>query len=477
MSIPAAFTYNSNAAYQIGGVYEPTHQFSLVNQTFTIKPNGTFHSKFPDIWSNYKLPIVKDPEIYNTWLKTPMQFWQNQINFAVWISTTGSGISKKDHLQHKDPIIRSVFRFHVYYQIRRILNEMQCPLPNDLSFNALNNGLNKNAFERICSEFGISTQSDFRQKLDHSHGMGAVRYYSLQGLRSKQTKVLERAGDYDPSQNWSVFIPSSGHFGVNDQHKYKIEYIEQYFSKDEVDSRMRAIDPKTGSQFDAIGSFVLDKSNGFTQAGISRINDSIRTYVWVILGAQSQTRSSILGKGKAFDAQKQFLANVEDAINSVVDIPASIDRYQSTLQYARSKVDFVLGLGLYMLPSNMDLCIGTINGYNNLIVIASPEEINKNIQLGQNNINNEPIIPQETFETPPDDFDAFDDTPDESDNFTLDEKDTVDIPVENTFVDDTTPDNLENDTVENQDISHDEKKLLIILTGITTVPFLIWFLN
>ena len=218
--------------------------------------------------------------------------------------------------------------------------------------------------------------------------MGSVRYYSLHGLRSKPTKILERIGDYDSSQDWTVFIPASGKFGAHDQHRYNIEYIEQYFSKDDV-----------GSQYDAIGSFVLDGSDGFTQAGIARINDSIRTYVWAILGAQAQTRSSILGKGKSFDAQKQFLENVEDAINSAVDIPSSIERYQSTLQYARSKVDFILGVDLYMIPSDMDLYIGTINGYNNLIVIASSDI--ENVQLGQNNINDEPVIPQETFESDP----------------------------------------------------------------------------
>ena len=37
--------------------------------------------------------------------------------------------------------------------------------------------------------------------------------------------------------------------------------------------------------------FILDKSEGLTQAGVERLDDSIRTYVWVILGAQAQTRS------------------------------------------------------------------------------------------------------------------------------------------------------------------------------------------
>ena len=44
-------------------------------------------------------------------------------------------------------------------------------------------------------------------------------------------------------------------------------------------------------------TFFLDKSEGFSQAGVERLNDSIRTYVWAILGAQVQTRSNILKTG------------------------------------------------------------------------------------------------------------------------------------------------------------------------------------
>ena len=56
-----------------------------------------------------------------------------------------------------------------------------------------------------------------------------------------------------------------------------------------------------------------------------------------------------------------------------------------------------------MVPSNMDLIIGNINGYNNLIVIASSD-----LQLGHNDeVNKEQPIAQETFESPPDDeFDS-----------------------------------------------------------------------
>ena len=74
-------------------------------------------------------------------------------------------------------MIRSVFRFHAYYQIRRILNEMKFPLPTIDSWNALNNGIDMSAFQRICNEIEISINSDFRQQLDNSHGMGSFYFF------------------------------------------------------------------------------------------------------------------------------------------------------------------------------------------------------------------------------------------------------------------------------------------------------------
>lgn len=54
---------------------------------------------------------------------------------------------------------------------------------------------------------------------------------------------------------------------------------------------------------------------------VQRINDSVTIYGYTILGAQSQTLTDIIGAETAFDAQKQFLANVEDAIQSTVYLP------------------------------------------------------------------------------------------------------------------------------------------------------------
>ena len=136
-------------------------------------------------------------------------------------------------------------------------------------------------------------------------------------------------------------------------------------------------------------TFVLDKSDGFTQARVTRRNDSIRTYVWAILELQAQTRSNILSAGTGFDAQTQFLANIEDSISSPVDISNSIARYQKMLQYASTPLDFVFGIGLYLSPSDMALHPDNVQGYNNEIIIAGSDAV-----IGHNPGINESELPQ-----------------------------------------------------------------------------------
>ena len=124
----------------------------------------------------------------------------------------------------------------------------------------------------------------------------------------------------------------------------------------------------------AWSTFILDKSNGLTRQGVERISASIRTYCLVILGSHSQVKSDILVVGSAINVQKQYLANIEDAIQSPIDLPSQITRYQNALKYARSKVDYVFGLRLYMAPSDMELRIRTYEGYNNKIILSTHDQ-------------------------------------------------------------------------------------------------------
>ena len=67
-------------------------------------------------------------------------------------------------------------------------------------------------------------------------------------------------------------------------------------------------------------------------------------------------------------------------MNRRVDISEDIKRYQNTLSYASSKVDYSIEESIYMIPSDMKLKIktGTV-GYNNKILISDGKFI-----LGKN---------------------------------------------------------------------------------------------
>ena len=58
-------------------------------------------------------------------------------------------------------------------------------------------------------------------------------------------------------------------------------------------------------------------------------------------------------------------------MNRRVDIKEDIKRYQDTLSYTSSKVDYSVGQKVYMLPSDMKLKIrsGTV-GYNHKILVS-----------------------------------------------------------------------------------------------------------
>ena len=74
--------------------------------------------------------------------------------------------------------------------------------------------------------------------------------------------------------------------------------------------------------------WIIEKSDGITKSGIKKLSESVRDYAYLILTSQTGTRSQI----------------------------------------ARSKVDFVIGEKMYMIPSDMNLRIGKIKNYNNKIL-------------------------------------------------------------------------------------------------------------
>ena len=347
------FKFNSSAKYTSGSVYSVGKATEILTQPkIYVSESKWFQANLLNVFTKYTLPYVRSEQIVNSWSSDQMNFWQQQLNFAVWCATTGCGISKTDHLQfHNESLSISLFRFHTYYQIRRILSDLKCPLPQDSFWHPFKNSYDRRAYERICTEFNVSINTDWRQKQSTDDGLGApYNYWTGSGYH-----MFGNA--YDSSR--------MSFTGNTTNEKVHVNYVSQGLEANE-----------------AWTTFILDQSKGFTQPGVERLNDSIRTYVWTLLAAQSQTRTNIIGTGTAFDAQKQYHTDLEDAINSPTDLQGSIKRFEDTLRYASSKVDYVFGVGLYMAPSDLELKIGRINNYNNNIVIATEtEELGFNANL------------------------------------------------------------------------------------------------
>ena len=68
-------------------------------------------------------------------------------------------------------MIRSIYRFHVYYHIRRILKIPEIPLPYENSFNQYINPYNHGNFIHICSEYKVSNNlTKWRNQGYFKHG-------------------------------------------------------------------------------------------------------------------------------------------------------------------------------------------------------------------------------------------------------------------------------------------------------------------
>ena len=126
-------------------------------------------------------------------------------------------------------------------------------------------------------------------------------------------------------------------------------------------------------------------SQGITYPGLARINQSIEAYCYCILGAQARTRSSIQGiSGGAIETQREFLGRIEDSI-VLQNISDSIQRYQEAIADTKTRLDFAVAQGVWLMPSRMVINTESIVGYNNMLVITDAS-----MKLGvNNNVNRE----------------------------------------------------------------------------------------
>ena len=323
-----------------------------------VTPGEYFKTKFREIFKKTKLKHTSGAESKH-WLAGPdMKYWPQQLNFAVFCATQGCGVSREifDSGVDLPPQVRAFYIFHVYFTVRRILYQLGgiqsvSALPEDPTFNQFKNHYNAASYKRLCSEFGIDPTSDFRFTRGANHGLGRV-YVGVTGKGTIKTEV-----SYPWSDEFRDEEDGSGTKGK------LIAYIEQ--------------DDVANAQADW---FAPNKANGLTKAGLSRINQSIEAYVYCILGAQVNIRSSILGEGgRAKEAQREFLVLMEDAIRQP-DLAKSVQRYQLAVDEAMMRLNLAVAPNAWLMPARMVINTESTIGYNNKLKQAV-----SGMKLGVNN--------------------------------------------------------------------------------------------
>ena len=365
---PLELTHNPNPKLEIPAV--PFHdeaggtgalKDALVQQEIYVTPSDKFKIKFRDIFSDTVITHRSSHES-RRWLAGPnFEYYPQQLNFAFFCATTGCGVSRRILFEDKmrdgkndltdselilPPQVRSFFWFHVYFTVRRILFELggvqnSLPLPGDSAFSQTENKYDIPSFERICAEFGISPNADFRFTKGDNHGLGSVfEYFTNSGYfktpfkyPSKETKFEDEGGR-----------ASDGNL---------VPYIENTEARNQYEY------------------FLCPVSHGLTSAGLSRINQFIESFCFAILGSQVDVRSSIAGsQGSSIETQREFLSLVEDAIRNP-DLGKSVQRFQLAIESAKVRLDLAISPGTWLLPSKMVVNTESVVGYNNKLKKAT----------------------------------------------------------------------------------------------------------
>ena len=110
--------------------------------------------------------------------------YQCQLNFVMFCVTNTLGISWQ-HLNHPNLLVRSIYRFHVYFHIRLILHDLGISLPHEDGFNKVKNAYMRSAYHSICDDYGVDA--------DETWMHGDWFYTTDYGIFGHEVKATERS--------------------------------------------------------------------------------------------------------------------------------------------------------------------------------------------------------------------------------------------------------------------------------------------
>ena len=153
------FRHNPKANYQLnrGRYFQILSGKDFYKQTIVISAgtHDTFPARFLNIFVDYPLEQMHvGDKLWTNWNKALLKLWQTQLNYMVFCASSACGVSSA-HLNYtKYPMIRSVYRFHIYYHVRQVLKRLQVSLPHEKGFNAADNPYTESEFLNSCEDYG-----------------------------------------------------------------------------------------------------------------------------------------------------------------------------------------------------------------------------------------------------------------------------------------------------------------------------------
>ena len=174
----AIFKYNANAKYSTkdltGG--HNSKNFSLLD-VYLDEKGLSVKIQMPSIFKDHHIVAKPIPTTvdYDEWplsialwrkfynshgkykseLNQCFHMYRCQLNFALFCVTSALGISWQ-HLNHLNLLVRSVYRFHVYFHVRLILHDLGISLPHEDGFSKVKNSYMKSVYYSVCDGYSVN---------------------------------------------------------------------------------------------------------------------------------------------------------------------------------------------------------------------------------------------------------------------------------------------------------------------------------
>ena len=244
---------------------------------------------------------------------------------AAYIISHVGGISRKHLTSNDNNVVTSIARYCIYYHMKRFTGtpeKMSPYITHDIQ-----RGIQQNIpHKRIWVHKFERTRAEINYWYSHHANKNNIRNYRYR-MSANNTGIL--GIDYE-----------------------KVSKVVNDSDNDWV-------------------KFIKDDSDGLTKTGQILLQLAIESYVYCVLGAQAQTRWPVVGQGaKSLQTQQIFHRLVQDTVAQDNPSKAILDM-RKAIQDTNVVLNMAITPGIILIPSNMIILKNKVEGYNNVLTIAT----------------------------------------------------------------------------------------------------------